>query len=107
MVYDCLQGFDKADHACVSRNLEFVAKTAAGTDKSLRIGILEGYFANPQFVDANKAVSFVADALVDDGFSVERCNLEFAEAGRSAAYLVTTVEGAALHESRMRSQPED
>ncbi len=107
VVYDCLQGFDKTDHACVSRNLEFVAKAAAGTDKSLRIGILEGYFANPQFVDANKAVSFVADALVDDGFSVERCNLKFAEAGRSAAFLITNAEGAALHESRLRSQPED
>ena len=106
-VYDCLQGYDKADHACVSRNVELVADAATATNKSLRIGILEGYFANPQFADANKAVGDVADALVNDGFSVERCNLQFAEAGRSAAFLITNVEGAALHQSRLHSRPED
>ncbi len=69
----------------------------------LRIARLGGYFARSGEPSAFEAVDQVAAAL-----GVERTvELPEAHRARAAAYLITMVEGAALHLERLQTRPED
>ncbi|TGD74589.1 AtzE family amidohydrolase [Mangrovimicrobium sediminis] len=103
LAFDCLQGFDAGDPACAERpSLPTHERLDLGVD-GLRCAVAGGYFDCTAFPEAQAAVAQVAAAL---GASRE-LELPGADAGRSAAYLVTNAEGAALHRERLRQRPQD
>ena len=69
----------------------------------LRIARLGGYFARSADPSAISAVDTIARALKADRV----VELAQAEQARSAAYLITMVEGAALHLARLRERAQD
>jgi len=75
---------------------------ARGLD-GLRIATAGGYFRKGAFPEALEALARIAKAA---GASAE---IEIPEAARAraAAYVITTVEGAALHLDRLRKQAND
>ena len=105
MAYNALQGFDASDHACAQRPVELINATQRSR-QPLRVGVLQGYFDPPEFSDATQVVDTCAKALAAAGARVDYCQLELAEAGRSAAFLITNMEGANLHYEKVIAQAE-
>jgi 1-carboxybiuret hydrolase len=103
LAYDAMQGFDAHDPACVNRGIEAVMPELAKGAEGLRIAVAGGYFRRGASPEALTALERVATAL---GAGEE---IEIPEAGRarSAAYVITATEGAALHLDRLRSRPRD
>lgn len=97
-VYDVLQGYDGADHACVDRHISHTATQLNLGIQHLRFARLEGYFNCAHFPQANKAMDKVCKALDVQQEIVPEGVTE----GRSAAYLITNVEGSSLHLSRLQ-----
>jgi AtzE family amidohydrolase len=103
LLLDVLQGEDPADPAQVRRPpVAAMGAIDEGID-GLRIAVAGGYFRDPQWPEANAAVDKVAAAL---GVTREVIIPEAARA-RAAAYVITTVESAALHLPRLRSRARD
>src|SRR6202044_773022 len=69
----------------------------------LRIATLGGYFARSADPSVISAVETIARALKADRV----IELAGADRARSAAYLITMVEGAALHLARLRERAQD
>ncbi len=103
MVYDAMQGPDGRDPAQTRRPAEpALAGLEAGIG-GLRIARAGGYFARGAQACAFEAVDAVARALG----AVRPVELPEAQRARSAAYLITMAEGAALHWDRLRARPDD
>ena len=68
-----------------------------------RIGLLGGWFARGGSKDAIDAAHHVFDALGGG----EQVELDLAELGRSAAFLITASEGGHLHLENLRARPMD
>ncbi|HVY17778.1 MAG TPA: AtzE family amidohydrolase [Rhodopila sp.] len=101
--YDAMQGYDPADPACVDRPVEPVSPNLDTGVEGLRIATAGGYFRTGASADALAALDAIAAAL-----GVERSvEIEDAAIARSAAYVITTAEGAALHLSRLKTRPDD
>jgi aspartyl-tRNA(Asn)/glutamyl-tRNA(Gln) amidotransferase subunit A len=101
--YDAMQGYDPADPVCVDRPADPVT---GGLDRGvggLRIASAGGYFRAGASAEALAAVDAVAAALE----AAETVTIPEARRARSAAYIITTTEGAALHLQRLRSRPDD
>jgi aspartyl-tRNA(Asn)/glutamyl-tRNA(Gln) amidotransferase subunit A len=101
--YDAMQGHDPADPVCVNRPADPVSPILDLGISGLRIARAEGYFRAGASNEALAALDAIAAAL-----GVSR-SIEIKDAGiaRSAAYVITTAEGAALHLQRLRERPED
>ena len=104
--YNVMQGFDATDHVCVSRQPDLVDVQSID-GKTLRIGVLQGYFAPQEFDEATQVVADCAKALEAMGVAVDDCELDLAEAGRSAAFLITNIEGASLHYEKILQRADD
>lgn len=103
LAYDAMQGHDAEDPVSTTRPLEAVIpQLPLGLD-GLRIAVAGGYFRKQGFPEAYQAIDHVAKAL-NVGREVE---LPEAHRARSAAYVITTTEGAALHLDRLRARPND
>ncbi len=103
LAYDALLGRDEADPAQADVPPQPAAASLDQGIADLRIARLGGYFARSGEPCAFEAVDRVAAAL-----GVERSvDLAEAERARAAAYLITMVEGAALHLKRLQTRPED
>jgi aspartyl-tRNA(Asn)/glutamyl-tRNA(Gln) amidotransferase subunit A len=103
LVYDVMQGTDPADEASAQRDIEPVSPLLTHGAKGLRVAIAGGYFRRGGRPESFAAVHRVATALGASGEVV----LPGAQEARAAAYLITAVEGAALHLERLRQQPQD
>jgi aspartyl-tRNA(Asn)/glutamyl-tRNA(Gln) amidotransferase subunit A len=103
LAYDAMLGPDKADPAQANVAPNAVAATLDEGIAGLRVARLGGYFSRSSEPDALAAVDAIAGAL-----KVRR-TVELAEAhkARAAAYLITMVEGAALHLERLRTRADD
>ncbi|HEY0183550.1 MAG TPA: AtzE family amidohydrolase [Rhodopila sp.] len=101
--YDAMQGFDAADPACVDRPADPVAGLIGSGIGGLRIGSAGGYFRAGASPEALAALDAVAAALG----ATETVTIPEAGRARSAAYIITTTEGAALHLQRLRTRPGD
>lgn len=103
LAYDAMQGPDPLDPAQAVRPVEPVLGEIDKGASSLRAAVAGGYFATGATSDALEAVQRVARALGTDR------SIEIPEAARAraAAYIITTVEGAALHADRLRARAKD
>ena len=101
--YDAMQGADADDPAQAQRPTGPVASTLEDGLGGLRIARLGGYFARGGDPSAFEAVDRVARALKAD----RTVAFPEAERARASAYLITMVEGAALHADRLRERALD
>jgi AtzE family amidohydrolase len=101
--YDAMLGRDGRDP--VQADMPAAAASAALDEgvAGLRIARLGGYFAHSADESAISAVDTVARALNADRV----VELAGTDQARSAAYLITMVEGAALHLERLRTRAAD
>jgi AtzE family amidohydrolase len=101
--YDAMLARDEADPAQADVPAAPVMPALEAGAAGLRVAKLGGYFARSAEPSAYSAVDAAAGAL--------KCNqvveLVNAERARSAAYLITMVEGAALHLERLRTRAGD
>jgi aspartyl-tRNA(Asn)/glutamyl-tRNA(Gln) amidotransferase subunit A len=103
LAYDAMQGFDPDDPVCAERPVEpTVQALVAGTD-GLRVAVAGGYFLKGAFPEARLALDRVAAALhVNNEIEIPQAAL-----ARSAAYVITTIEGASLHLERVGKRARD
>ena len=101
--YDAMQGPDARDPAQAARPIEPTSPGLDGGLAGLRIARLSGYFARGGEPAAFAAVDRVAGALG----ATHTIELPGTEAARASAYLITMVEGAALHASRLRDRADE
>jgi Asp-tRNA(Asn)/Glu-tRNA(Gln) amidotransferase A subunit family amidase len=101
LAYDTLQGHDPEDHACAPRPLDPATPHLGFGMKGLRVGLLGGWFSRNAGQAARAAAAAAADAFATET-DVVQLELDAAEAGRAAAYLITNSESAAFHLDRLR-----
>jgi 1-carboxybiuret hydrolase len=101
--YDAMLGRDDRDPAQADRPAAAASPSLNDRVAGLRIARLGGYFARSADPSATSAVDSIARALKADRV-VELAQVEQA---RSAAYLITMVEGGALHLARLRERAQD
>lgn len=99
--YAVLQGPDGRDHALAGRPFD---PADAAPPPRLRVGVARGWIEANAGADALSARDRVVAAL---GGAVVDLDLEGAEAGRAAAYIVTNAESAAFHLPTLRTQAAD
>jgi 1-carboxybiuret hydrolase len=101
--YDAMQGYDANDPVCVDRPADPVLGKLQQDAGGLRVAMAGGYFQAGASVEALAALKAVAGALgVSDTVLIPE-----AQRARSAAYIISTTEGAALHLQRLRTRPGD
>ncbi len=105
LAYDAMQGPDATDPACAGRPVEPTLPRLREGVRGLRVGVAGGHFARGLTAEARDAVARVAAGLAAETGTALR-DVELPETGRarSAAYVITAAEGAALHLARLRGQ---
>ena len=103
LAYDAMQGPDPLDPACAQRACELALPTLQHGVAGLRIAVAGGYFQDGASPEALQAVARVADALG----AAQTIELPESARARSAAYVITTTEGAALHLARLQTRAEE
>ena len=101
LAYNGIQGYSATDHVCVDRPVENIEVSAGSDDRPVRVGLLGDFFDVEEMQAAKRALEIVASALGNSASSVTGCSLPLAEAARSAAFLITNVEGASFHRDRL------
>jgi len=101
--FDAMQGWDPADPACTDRDPEPTLPSLRDGIDGLRIAIAGDYFAKGGEPEAFEAVATVAKALN----ATRTVVLPQAAVARSAAYVITAIEGAQLHLPRLKTRPQD
>jgi AtzE family amidohydrolase len=103
LAYDAMQGTDPDDPVCVERGIEPTSETLERGADGLRIAVAGCYFQQGLFPEAHVALDRVAAALrANDEIEIPQAAL-----ARSAAYLISTIEGASLHLERIRKRAKD
>ncbi len=101
--FDAMQGWDPDDPVCTERVAEPTLPALIEGIGGLRIAIAGDYFARGGEPEAFEAVATVAKALDAKNTVV----IPQAGVARSAAYVITAIEGGQLHLPRLRSRPQD
>jgi aspartyl-tRNA(Asn)/glutamyl-tRNA(Gln) amidotransferase subunit A len=103
LAYDAMRGGDPLDPVCTKGSAEPVTPSLDAGIKGLRIARARGYFTRMGEAQAFAAVDLVARAL-----GAAR-SVEFPEAhrARAAAFIITMIEGSALHRDRIRTRHSD
>lgn len=107
IAYDAMQGPDAGDHGCAARAIEPTVGGLEAPPGRLRIGLPGGWFAAHCGDEAAAAAAKVAQILAEDGGAFARIDLDDAEAGRAAAFMITNSESAAFHLDRLRTRAAD
>ncbi len=100
LAYDAMTGPDPADPVCTGRPAD---PTGPDGIEGLRIAVAGGHFMANAGPDALAALDRVASTLG----ATAQVELPEAARARAAAYVMTTVEGAALHLERLRTRSGD
>ncbi|WP_428489968.1 AtzE family amidohydrolase [Rhodopila sp.] len=103
LAYDAMQGYDPTDPVCVDRPADLVAGSIHQGIGGLRIATAGGYFQAGASVDALTALNAAVAALD----ASEIVTIPDTHRARSAAYIISTTEGAGLHLQRLRTRPRD
>jgi len=103
LAYDAMRGADPLDPVCTGGSAAPVTPALDAGIKGLRIARAGGYFTRMGETQAFAAVDLVARALGAEG------SVEFPDAhrARAAAFIITMIEGSALHHDRIRARPAD
>jgi AtzE family amidohydrolase len=103
LAYDVMQGHDADDPVCADRPVEPALPALDRGIGDLKIAVASGYFRKGASLETREAMQRVAKALD------ARREIEIPEAlrARSAAYVITAAEGAALHLDRLRTRARD
>lgn len=101
--FDAMQGWDPDDPVCTDRSAEPTVPALLEGINGLRIAIAGDYFERGAQPEALEAVATVARALG----ATRKITIPEAAAARSAAYVITAIEGGQLHLPRLRSRPQD
>lgn len=103
LAYDAMLGHDAGDPGCTRRRAKPVGRTVAMGADDLCIATLGGWFEHGACDQALSALAACAAAL-----SVSSSvTLEGARLAREAAFVITAVEGAALHLDALRDRSND
>src|SRR5262249_14604940 len=103
LAYDAMQGFDPDDPVCADRPIDATTNQLEAGANGLPIAVASGYSEKGLFPEARTAVDHVAAALhVKTDIEIPQAAL-----ARSAAYLISTIEGASLHLERVRKRAND
>ena len=103
LAYDAMQGYDADDPVCADHPPEITLPALDRGIEGLRIAVAGGYFRKGASPEAREATERIAKVL-----DVKReIEIPEAERARSAAYVITAAEGAALHLDRLRSRARD
>lgn len=103
LAYDAMQGVDPNDPVCSDRPAEPVAPHLQRGAQGLRVAVAGGYFKRGAAPEALTALDRVATALG----AIDEIEIPEAQRARSAAYVITATEGAALHLDRLRKRARD
>src|ERR1700683_1504627 len=102
LAYDATQGHDPDDPVCAERSVEPVAPLLELGAKGLRVAVAGGYF-KCRSAETVSAIDRVAAALGAN----RDIELPHPDRARSAAFVITASEGAALHLDRVRTRAAD
>jgi aspartyl-tRNA(Asn)/glutamyl-tRNA(Gln) amidotransferase subunit A len=98
-----MQGPDSGDPVCAQRPIDPVTPNLSLGIAGLKIAVAGGYFEKDMSPEAREGLRRVAKAIdVRDEIEIPA-----AERARSAAYVITAAEGAALHVGRLRGRSAD
>src|SRR6478672_8645379 len=100
--FDAMQGWDPEDPVCTDRDIEPTEPTLHQGIDGLRIAIAGDYFAKGGEPECFEAVATVAKALG----ATRTIVLPNAAVARSAAYVITAMEGGQLHLPRLKARPQ-
>jgi 1-carboxybiuret hydrolase len=103
LAYDAMQGTDLDDPACADRPVASVTPLLTRGTDGLNIAVAGGYFRKGASPEATEALTIVANALG----ATREIEIPEAQRARSAAYVITATEGAALHLDRLRTRARD
>ena len=103
IAYDAMQGYDPTDPVCADRPADPVAGSIHQGIGGLRIGTAGGYFQAGASLEALTALNAAAAALG----ATEIVTIPDTHRARSAAYIISTTEGAGLHLQRLRTRLRD
>ena len=103
IAYDAMQGHDPTDPVCADRPADPVAGSIHQGIGGFRIAVAGGYFQAGASIEALAALNAAAEAL--DASDI--VTIPDARRARSAAYIISTTEGAGLHLTRLRTRPRD
>ncbi|MBV8193875.1 MAG: AtzE family amidohydrolase [Alphaproteobacteria bacterium] len=103
LAFDAMQGWDPDDPVCTDRDAEPTLPELGEGIGGLRIAVAGDYFERGADSVAHDAVERVAKALR----ATKRIVIPEAAAARSAAYVITAIEGSQLHLPRLRTRPQD
>lgn len=96
--YDVLKGPDSRDRST------WDAPDLGKPLNELRVGLPRGWLENNAGESASAALQMVAGSLPEIGCLARRVDVDGAEAGRSAAFLITNAESATFHLDRLRQR---
>ncbi|MEM9199717.1 MAG: AtzE family amidohydrolase [Pseudomonadota bacterium] len=102
LAFDAMQGADAGDTACRSDVARISTGAALRDVPELRVARLEGWFRGQGEADTDAAADAVAQALGAEA----QLEIEGVAAARAAAFVITNVEGAALHLDDIRRDPD-
>jgi len=103
LAYDAMQGYDADDPVCADRPAEITLSALDRGIEGLRIAVAGGYFRKGASPETREAMER-ATAALDVKREIEIPQVERA---RSAAYVITATEGAAVHLDRLRTRARD
>lgn len=103
LAYDALQGPDPLDPGCFATQVQPTVRGLPQGAQGLRIGVLDGYFAEFASAPAREAVARAAAALG----ARDTVLWPHAAEARAAAFITTASEGGALHLQRLRARMAD
>ena len=106
LVYDVLQGYCPGDHACADRPVEPVGELQCDM-RTISVGMAKGYFKVDGFEAVNRIMRSASAVCSTLGASVTHVDVPLAREGRSAAFLITNAESAALHRQHVIERADD
>jgi aspartyl-tRNA(Asn)/glutamyl-tRNA(Gln) amidotransferase subunit A len=103
LAFDAMQGWDPDDPVCTDRSAEPTLTDLGEGIGGLRIAVAGDYFEQGAQPEALAAVGRVAEAL----HATRKVVIPEAAVARSAAYIITAIEGSQLHLARLRARAQD
>ena len=103
LAYDAMRGADPRDPVCRDTPSDALSSDLDNGPEGLKIAVAGGYFREVREEQAMTVLDTAAQAL---GVSREVCIPEAARA-RAAAFVITTIEGAAVHRENLQSRKQD